>query len=59
MQVRERIGPVRQKQAGFDRAVIHYPLIAKGTIDEEVMARTDGKMSIQEALMLAHSRRHV
>jgi SNF2 family DNA or RNA helicase len=59
MQVSERIGPVRQAQANLNRAVIHYDLIAKGTIDEEVLQRIDGKMSVQEALMLAQSRRHV
>lgn len=58
-QVCERIGPVRQKQAGFDRAVLHYDLISKDTIEEEVLQRTDGKMSVQEALMLAQARRHV
>lgn len=57
MQVQERIGPVRQKSAGFSRAVLHYPIIARNTLDEDVIARTDRKMSIQDALMAAHARR--
>jgi hypothetical protein len=56
-QVEERIGPVRQLQAGFDRAVLQYDLVAKGTMDEVVLERKDAKLSVQDALMLAQSRR--
>lgn len=51
LQVAERIGPVRQKQAGYDRPVFHYYLIAKDTLDEVVLARVDGKKSVLEILM--------
>jgi SNF2 family DNA or RNA helicase len=51
LQVIERIGPVRQKQAGYDRPVFIHYLIAKGTIDELVLARVDEKKSVLETLM--------
>jgi len=50
-QMIERIGPVRQKQAGHDRPVFIHYIVAKDTIDEVVMARRDGKRTVQEALM--------
>lgn len=56
MQVEERIGPTRQMQAGFDRNVLQYNLVAKDTMDEEVLARQAGKLSVQDALMAAQAR---
>lgn len=56
MQVEERIGPVRQMQAGFDRNVLQYDLVARNTMDIEVLARQAGKLSVQDALMAAHAR---
>lgn len=56
-QVNERIGPTRQLQAGFTRNVLHYNLIAKNTIDVEVIERNIHKTSIQDALMTARARR--
>lgn len=56
-QISERIGPVRQKQAGFDRAVLHYNLIAKDTLDQEVYDRLTSKASVQESLMKARAAR--
>lgn len=56
-QVEARIGPLRQQQAGLNRAVVHYNLIAMGTLDRDVLDRVAGKMSVQEALMKAHARR--
>jgi hypothetical protein len=56
-QVCERIGPVRQLQAGLNRAVLHYNLVAKSTLDEEVIERLTSKCSVQDALMLARSHR--
>lgn len=53
LQVIERIGPVRQAQAGLDRPVFIYYIIAKQTIDKIVMERVDSKKSILEALMEA------
>lgn len=52
-QIIERIGPQRQKQAGYDRPVFVYPILAKGTVDELVMRRLDGKKSVQEVLLEA------
>jgi hypothetical protein len=56
-QVMERIGPMRQAQAGLDRTVLVYDLIAKRTMDVEVLERVNGKLTVQDALMLARARR--
>ena len=50
-QVIERIGPVRQKQAGLNRQVYVYYLLAKNTIDFKVIKVLKDKMSIQDALL--------
>lgn len=50
-QILERIGPVRQLQAGHDRPVFIHYIVARKTIDEVVMARRDGKRSVQDALL--------
>lgn len=52
-QVIERIGPVRQAQAGYDRLVNVYRLITKGTFDELVIKRIDTKCTVQQAVMQA------
>lgn len=57
MQIIERIGPMRQKQAGFDRPVFVYPILARGTVDDLVMERLSSKRSIQEVLLEALKRR--
>lgn len=57
MQIIERIGPMRQKQAGYDRPVMVYPILARDTIDDVVMDRLGGKKSVQEALLDAMKRR--
>lgn len=50
-QIIERIGPVRQKQAGFDRPVyIHY-ILTKDTIEDIVKSRLEGKSDVQQLLM--------
>lgn len=52
-QIIERIGPTRQAQSGHDRPVyIHY-LIAEDTLDELVIARLEGKATVQDLLMNA------
>lgn len=53
MQILERIGPTRQAQSGFDRPVFVYNIIARNTIDELVIARTETKASVQELLLKA------
>ena len=50
-QVLERVGPMRQLQAGMDRPTFLHYLVAKGTIDSLVMERRQGKRSVQELLM--------
>lgn len=58
LQIGERIGPVRQLQAGFDRAVFIYNLVARDTVDELVIERNDEKRSVQDILLDAMVRRH-
>ncbi len=57
LQIIERIGPTRQYQAGLDRNVFLYFIIAEGTMDEEVMTRRDSKREVQDILLEATSRR--
>lgn len=58
MQIIERIGPLRQKQAGYDRPVFRYRIIARDTIEEwGVLPRLQSKRSVQEILIEAMERR--
>lgn len=57
MQMLERIGPMRQLQAGLDRPVFVYDIIAEDTIDEDVIAAHVGKRGVQDALLAAMKRR--
>lgn len=57
MQIIERIGPMRQKQAGYDRPVFVYPILARDTVDDLVMERLTTKKSTQEVLLEALKRR--
>lgn len=52
-QIVERIGPTRQKQAGYDRPVFIYHIVARGTVDETVMLRRETKRTIQDLLLEA------
>jgi SNF2 family DNA or RNA helicase len=56
-QILERIGPVRQAQAGHDRGVFVYNLVARDTVDEVVIERLVSKCSVQDALRNAMKRR--
>lgn len=56
-QVLERIGPVRQAQAGFTRNVYVYKLIARNTVEEDVDESLLTKCSVQDALMNGMRRR--
>lgn len=56
-QILERIGPLRQMQAGLERPVYRYSIIAKNTIDEDVLERHASKRSIQDILLEAMKRR--
>lgn len=57
VQMLERIGPMRQFQAGYERPVWTYDIIAKGTLDEEVIESHTTKCSVQQALLNAMKRR--
>lgn len=49
-QVLERIGPMRQMQAGFKRNVFRYNIIVDGSIDLRVKMAREYKLSVNEAL---------
>lgn len=51
-----RIGPVRQYQAGFERPVYVYDIVATNTRDERVIASHDEKREIQDFLLGAMKR---
>lgn len=55
-QIRERIGPVRQLQAGHQRPVFEYYIVARDTIDEVVMERRESKRAVQDLLLEAMKR---
>lgn len=57
-QILERIGPVRQMQAGYKRAVILYQIIARNTVDEIVIARRESKRDVQDLLLEAFKRKY-
>jgi SNF2 family DNA or RNA helicase len=57
LQIIERIGPTRQMQAGHDRAVFIYLIIARDTVDELVLERLETKREVQDILMAAMKRR--
>jgi len=50
-QMIERIGPTRQMQAGHDRPVFIHHIVARGTVDELVMARRESKRAVQDLLL--------
>lgn len=49
-QIYQRIGPVRQMQAGYNRNVFVYNIITAGTIDEVIIQSHLNKQSIQEVI---------
>jgi hypothetical protein len=50
-QALERVGPMRQLQAGKDRPVFLHYLVARNTIDELVMTRRSSKRNVQDLLL--------
>jgi SNF2 family DNA or RNA helicase len=56
-QLIERIGPTRQKQAGHNRPVFVYHIVARDTVDEIVMERRESKREVQDLLLDAMKRR--
>ena len=57
MQMLERIGSMRQLQAGFDRPVWVYDIVSENTLDEDVLAAHISKRSVQDQLLEAMKRR--
>jgi SNF2 family DNA or RNA helicase len=57
LQIMERIGPVRQLQAGHDRPVFIYNIMARDTVDELVKARCETKREVQDILLEAMKNR--
>lgn len=55
-QIIERIGPVRQHQAGLDRSVFVYHIYARATIDEQIAERRATKAAVQDILISAMKR---
>lgn len=49
----ERIGPLRQRQAGFERPVYIYNIVARGTVDAQVLTSGRENRAINEVLMEA------
>ena len=56
-QIIERIGPTRQKQAGYDRPVFIYHILARDTVDDLVMERRNSKREVQDLLLEAMKRK--
>lgn len=56
-QIIERIGPTRQAQAGHNRPCFVHYIVAKGTIDNTVVTRLEGKRSVQDLLLDAMKER--
>jgi SNF2 family DNA or RNA helicase len=52
-QIIERIGPVRQAQAGHSRPVMVYTIRAEHTLDAVVIERRNGKKTVQDLLLEA------
>jgi hypothetical protein len=53
----ERIGPMRQFNAGYNRAVFEHQIIAEDTLDADVLEAHENHRSVQEQLLLACKRR--
>jgi hypothetical protein len=58
-QIIERVGPMRQKQAGKHRAVYVHYIIAENTVDELVLERLRTKATVQRVLLDALRRQNV
>lgn len=51
LQIIERIGPTRQLQAGHNRPVFIYNILARDTVDEMVLQRVETKRAVQDLLL--------
>ena len=54
----ERIGPTRQMQSGYTRAVTVHRIIARDTVEQSAMHRLHSRVSVQEALLEALKNYH-
>jgi len=59
LQVIARIGNVRQFQAGLDRPVFIHQIVARNTVDEDILRRIESKMTVQDALKEGLARRNL
>lgn len=57
LQVMERIGPIRQAQSGYDRPVYVHHILAKDTMDEDVMWRRNSKANLSDTFQRAMKNR--
>lgn len=57
LQTIARIGAVRQFQAGFDRPVKIHQLVARNTVDEDILDRVESKITVEQALKRGMARR--
>jgi len=57
LQIIERIGPTRQAQSGHNRPVFIHHIVARDTIEEDVMKRMESKREVQDILLEALKRR--
>jgi SNF2 family DNA or RNA helicase len=53
LQIIERIGPMRQAQAGLNRPVLVHYLMARDTVDDMILERLRSKKTVQEVLLEA------
>lgn len=56
LQIIERIGPMRQKQSGYDRPVFVHRILLRNSVDEVSLARMETKRSVQDLLLEAMTR---
>lgn len=59
LQILERIGPTRQMQAGHDRPVFVHNIIARDTVDEQILERIETKRDVQQILLDAMKRKGI
>jgi SNF2 family DNA or RNA helicase len=56
-QIVERIGPMGQFQAGHPRPVFIYHIVARDTVDEDVLLRLQTKRAVRDVLLDAMKRK--
>ena len=53
LQVIERVGPMRQKQAGLNRSCFVHHIVGRDTLDLDVLERLRSKRTVQDVLLEA------